>query len=101
MSAFSNSYNSADYGSPLGSSYYDYNLLQLIRENTTSTYRPKDNLSAGSLFCDGSFFDMASYQKKFVKGEKMNSGVNLGWSFNVSIEGSGEDAVATIDLIKE
>lgn len=99
--AFNNSYNSADYGSALGSSYYDYNLLQLIRENTTSTYRPKDNLSADSLFCDGSFFDMASYQKQFVKGKKMNSGVDLGWSFNVSIEGSGDDVVATIGLIKE
>lgn len=103
LGAFSNTYthNDPEYVSPLRSGYYDYNLLQLIRENTTSTYRPKDNLSADSLFCDGSFFDMASYQKQFVKGEKMNSGVDLGWSFNVSIEGSGEDAVATIDLIKE
>jgi len=98
--AFSNSYN-ADYGSVLGRSYYDYNLLQLIKNNKKGSYRDDEPIKNSDLFYDGDSFNMDSFKSQFVKGNKMNSGLDLGWSFTVSITGSNENSVATINLIKQ
>ncbi|MCR5079488.1 MAG: Ig-like domain-containing protein [Bacilli bacterium] len=98
--AFSNTYDDEKYGSILGTSYSNYNLLQLIRNDTKETYTPTDALSASDLFVDGDSFGMSTYSKQFVKGTTLNSGASLGWEFDVSISGSGEDATATINLIK-
>ena len=97
--AFSNTYD-GDHMTPLGSSYADYNVLQLIRNNTSETYRPTSSLSNASLFGDGSSFDMSTYRSQFVKSTLLNNGKTLGWSFSVAIEGSGANATATINLVR-
>ena len=100
----SNSYSPAssdDYLSPLGSDYANYNILQLIRNNTSATYKPTDNFSSSSLFKNGSSFSMSTFKNQFVNSGKLNSNKELGWSFSVSISGSGEDARASITCIKE
>ena len=92
----SNSYNNRS-GSPFGQKYYDYNTLQLIRNDTTATYRPIDYLSSANLFKTGESFDMSTFSSQFVKGTKMNDGNSLGWSFRVD---SITSTKATITLIK-
>lgn len=84
--AMSNTYNKSgyeDYISVLGSNYANYNILQMIRNNTTSTYRPKDDLSANNLFKAGSSFNMSDYGRQFVKTGKLNSNIDLGFTFTV------------------
>lgn len=78
----SNSYDNKG-GSPLGSDYYNYNILQLIRNDTTATYTPIDNFSESSLFNEGDTFDMSTYSSQFVNGANMNDKNPLGWSFKV------------------
>ncbi len=80
--SMSNSYD-ANHGSYLGEEYYNYNILQLIRNDTHSSYTPKDNLSAESLFKAGETFDMSTFSSQFVNGSKMNDKNALGWSFKV------------------
>ena len=87
----------SDYLSPLGKGYYDYNLLQLIRNNSKETYRPSSTLSSSDLFIQGDSFSMKSYSLQFVNSTKLNNGYTLGWSFNVKSISSNE---ATIELIK-
>lgn len=96
--AMSNTYYSAeakDYISPLGSSYADYNLLQLIRNNTFSSYKPTADLSSSDLFKLGDTFAMGTYASQFVNSGKLNSNTNLGWSFTVD---SLSSSSATITL---
>ncbi len=87
----------SDYLSPLGKGYYDYNLLQLIRNNSKETYRPSSTLSSGDLFTEGDSFSMKSYSLQFVNGTKLNNGYALGWTFNVKSINSSE---AVIELTK-
>lgn len=101
----SNTYATADDGGSLfadsnTSDYYYFNLLQLIRNNTSETYKPTSNLSSSSLFTNGSSFTMSKYASQFRINGKLNQGVNLGWSFSVSITGSGANAVATVTCTK-
>lgn len=79
-------------GSPFGS---NYNLLQLIRNDTRATYTPKDYLSQSSLFMAGDKFDLSTYKSQFVNAEKMNDSGTLGWSFNV-VSISETNAVITL-----
>ena len=92
----SNSYNNRS-GSPFGQKYYDYNTLQLIRNDPTATYKPIDYLSSANLFKTGESFDMSTFSSQFVKGTKMNDGNSLGWSFRVD---SITSTNATITLTK-
>lgn len=101
VQAFSNTTGNEDYGSPLGSKYDNYNLLQLIRNNTTIGYHSKASLGSSDLFKDGDSFAMDSFGKQFVNKGKLNSGNSLGWSFSVSISGTGDDASATLTLVRE
>lgn len=95
--AMSNTYGSEEgYISPLGSSYSNYNILQLIRNNKSSSYKPSDTLSSTSLFGNGSSFNISSYSKQFVQGTKTNAGMAFNWLFKVSISGN----TATIQLTK-
>ena len=99
----SNTYYSSSttgYISPLGRSYADYNILQLIRNSTTATYKPNDYLRDTYLFKNGSSFKMDTYKKQFVQSGKLNSGVALGWEFSVSISGSGASSVAKVTVNK-
>lgn len=105
----SNSYN--DYSQEIsgrlsvcGSGYYDYNILQLIRNDTGTrriTYRTNKDLSGEDLFKDGDTFTCSKYSSQFVNKSKLNCGDTLGWTVNVSITGEGEDALATLNLIRD
>lgn len=101
--AMSNTYSNVGPASVLGSNYYDYNLLQFIRNNTNVTYRPDPSysISNDTMFKDGDSFDMTTFGRQFKKTGKLNSGLLLGWSFSVSISGTGENTKATITLTKQ
>ena len=82
----SNSYDdgSCEYISVLGPSYANYNVLQMIRNSSTATYKPEDYLNSATLFKANDFFSMDKYSKQFVNGDKLNSNINLGFSFTVN-----------------
>lgn len=84
--------------------YADYNLLQLIRNDVNETYTPEQYLDNNDLFGNGSSFNMSTYRRQFVESSGntalLNSGESLGWSFSVSISGSGHDATATVTCTK-
>ena len=89
----SNTYYDSDgmgktYISPLGRDYANYNILQLIRNEETQTYKTKDSFDKYSLFKDGSKFSMNTFSKQFVNKSRLNSNIVLGWNFEVHIEGS-------------
>ena len=75
--------SSQDYLSALGNGYYDYNLLQLIRNSTTIDYKPTDDFDTNELFRMNSSFNMTTYKKQFYKSGKLNKNVDLGFSFTV------------------
>ncbi|MBE6127415.1 MAG: hypothetical protein E7182_05525 [Erysipelotrichaceae bacterium] len=100
IQAFTNTINDADYGSPLGSTYDKYNLLRLIRNDTSAPVHNKNFIDDSDLFCNGSSFDMSTYKSQFSNSAKMNKNVNLDWSFSVSITGTGNDAEATVTLTR-
>jgi len=86
--AMTNTYESNDeatnkYLTRLGSSYYEYNLLQLIHNDTNITYRPNKDFSTNSLFRMGSSFDMNKYKKQFFRTGKFNKNTDLGFTFTV------------------
>ncbi len=99
--AFSNTYNDEDYGSPLGRSYYNYNILQLIRRNTMEDLTTKEEITSSDLFVSGSY-DLSKYSDQFVNSSpfKMNNGSYASWNIKISISGSGNDAIAKIDIVK-
>ena len=88
--AFSNTYydagdsNSKKYISPLGETYSDYNIVQLIRNNKTDTYRPKTFLGESDLFTFSDSFSLKRFSKQFYRGNKMNNGEYLDWSFTIT-----------------
>lgn len=85
-----------------GPKYQSYNLLQLIRNSTSETYKSTSFLSSSDLFKAGSSFSISKYAKQFVNGETLDSGLSLGWSFSVdSIQDVGGTYAATISLVKE
>jgi len=99
----SNTYYSSStttYISPLGRSYANYNILQLIRNDTREKYTPTDYFKEAALFKDGSSFNMTTYKNQFVNSGLLNSGNKLGWEFSVTITGSDDNAKATIVLKK-
>ena len=72
------------YGSLLGRSYANYNVLQMIRNSTSITYKPKDMLSSSSLFKAGDTFSMSKYSKQFVNAGQLNSKKDLGFTFEIN-----------------
>ena len=87
--AMSNTYNkngvNQGYLSPLGSSYYNYNLLQLIHNNKSMTSSATNtNFSSSSLFGANSSFSMSQYGKQFYNNGKLNSKTDLGFTFEVN-----------------
>lgn len=109
----SNTYYSSSvdetYISPLGASYSDYNVLQLIRNSSSYNHKvpsQSSNLfSASSLFRGGDTFSMIEFNKQFVKKHtvggqtvaQFNNGEDLGFSFTVN--GTLED-YASITITK-
>ena len=84
-----------------GSGYYNYNLLQLIRNDTTASYECSRDLEGTDLFGNGSQFTCSKYNGQFVNGKKLNSNDTLGWTVNISINGEGKDARATLQLFRD
>ncbi len=95
--AFANSYNSSSYGSPLGSAYYDYDILHLIRNNKSTILKTQSKLSSSDLFKQGDSFTFSDFSKQFPVIGTLNKGVSLGWSFTISALSSTS---ATIVLTK-
>ena len=100
LQAFTNTINDEDYGSPLGSTYDKFNLLRLIRNDTSAPIHNKYFIDDSDLFRNGSSFDMSTYKSQFSNSTKMNKNIALDWSFSVSITGTGNDAEATITLTR-
>lgn len=99
--AFSNTFDNSDYGSVLGASYYEHNLLQLIRRNTKEKIRTKNQISSDDLFTDGSYA-LSHYKNQFVNSStfKMNNGGFASWNIKIEISGSGHDATAKISIVR-
>ncbi len=72
------------YCSPLGPSYANYNLLQLIRNDKSATHKNKDFIKESDFFRINDTFSMDSYKKQFVNGNKLNNGKSLGFTFTVN-----------------
>lgn len=98
--AFTDTCNDEDYGSVLGAAYDKYNLLKLIRNNTSAPVHSTSFISNSDLFGNGSNFSMSTYKSQFSNSTKLNKNIDLGWSFSVAISGSGNDATATLTLTK-
>ena len=85
-----------EYISPLGQSYADYSVLQLVRNSTDYTYKVQckssNAFSAASLFTFGDTFSMAEYNKQFVNSRiadgarigQFDTQEDLGFSFTVN-----------------
>ena len=100
LGAFSNTYYSSDvegYCSILGKSYADWNLLQLIRNSSSGTYKPTDDFASSSLFKQGDTFTMSKVSGQFKNSGKLNSKIDLGWSFTVD---SLSSSSATLTLTR-
>ena len=88
----SNTYNDGTeetsyYLSPLAdqnSKYASFNILQQIRNDKKSTYKPKDLLSSSTLFKRGDTFQMSDFSKQFVNSSKLNNNLDLGFKFTVN-----------------
>lgn len=107
--AFKNTYYSddidAEYLTVLGSSYYDYDILHLIRNNRYYDYKlSKDTtFNSSDLFYTRDSFDMNRYRNQFVKNGKLDSGIDLEWSFvvdSITTDLFGK-TTATITLTRE
>lgn len=86
--AMSNTYSGAGvnaaYLSPLGSDYYDYNILQLVRNSRVATYKENTDLISSDLFKKGSTFNMSNVSRQFKNAGKLNTNTNLGFTFKVN-----------------
>lgn len=99
--AFSNSSEADEYGTILDTEKYDdFNLLQLIRNDTEETYQTDSFLSSYDLFGNGTY-SLTNYSKQFVNGTKFNkSSYSLDYTFTVEITGAGQDATAKVTITK-
>ena len=80
----------------LSHSYCNYNLLQLIKKNG-SGWKSKDSLTSAMLYRDNQTFSMNEAANQFVRSGKLNSGLDLGFSFKVNALNSG---YASIEVTK-
>lgn len=81
-------------GSYIDASYQNYNLLQLIRNDTNETYQSSSTFSNSDLFTaqnGKNIFTTSDFQDQFVDGTLLDKGESLGWSFTVnSIANNGD-----------
>lgn len=87
------------YLSPAGEGYYNYNVLQMIRNNPFVTYKPAtgDGLTSENLFRAGESFQMTDFPKQFVNQTRLNTNFDLGYAFQVN---EITDEFASITVIK-
>lgn len=83
--------------------YERYMELQLVRNKTNYDYKTATYLREDEYFLEGDKFDMDTFSSQFVNGNKMDNGLDLGWS--IEIEGIYYDSVngytADIKVIKK
>ena len=87
------------YLSPLAAEdtrYCDFNLLQLIKRSGNG-YKSKDALTSAMLFRDNQEFKMSNCANQFVNSGKLNSGLDLGFTFKVNALNS---TYASIEVTK-
>ena len=96
--AFSNTYAGNAHETCLGDGYYDYNILQLIRNDALKSHHSQDTFSANDLFLAGSHFTMSQYSRQFVNGSRLNSGATLDWEISIKTCTSSQ---ATIELTRK
>lgn len=75
----------------------DYDLLALIRNSDASDSGMNYDLNSDMLFYEGDYFSMDDYRNAFPKGNKLNSGLDLGFDFRII---SLDDTSATIEITK-
>ncbi|MCR5185358.1 MAG: Ig-like domain-containing protein [Bacilli bacterium] len=101
--AWSNTYENDDGRGTLiadeNSKFYDYNLLQLIRNNKTETYHPTERFMASDLFTNGSY-NLYDYDSQFVENNTLNNGETLDWNISIEITGSGANSQAKVTIDK-
>ena len=98
--AFTNTVDDEDYGTPLGSTYDKYSILKLIRNSAVAPLHNKATIDSSDLFGNGAEFSMSRFKSQFANQTKLNSGEELGWSFKVTLTGSGSDTQAKVTLTK-
>ena len=76
--------------SPLGEEYYDYNLLQLIRNDEAGPLNTKDAIRNSDLFKLNDSFSISDYQYQFVEDNRLNNGQVLNWNVRVKALSSTE-----------
>lgn len=69
---------------------YEYNQLQLIRNNTSAQYYNRSYLNQSAMFYTGDTFTLDKYSTQFINQNKLNNGMSLGWevTFNSVTETS-------------
>lgn len=86
--AMSNTYYksgvSAGYLSPLGSEYYNCNILQLIRNDRYTTYKPTTDFTSSNLYKSGATFNVDRVKGQFVKSGKFNDNTDFGFTFKIN-----------------
>ena len=77
--------SSADEGyAAIFTSDYNYDLLALIRNNKANDIKMEKILSNDCLFKQGDTFSMSEYSSSFPNIGKLNSGLDLGFSFEIT-----------------
>ena len=61
----------------------NFDLLALVRNKDANDAAMNKTLSAASLFQQGDTFSMSEYSSSFPNGTKLNSGLDLGFSFEI------------------
>ena len=81
----------------------DFDLIHYIRNDVNEEYRSLSVFGEDNIFKQGDGFSMEAYKSQFFNADgKLDSGLSLGWSFevtNISVDEYGS-ATATIKLIK-
>lgn len=81
----------------------NYDLIHYIRNDVNEEYRSLSVFGEDNIFKQGDSFSMEAYKSQLFNGDgKLDSGLSLGWSFevtNISVDEHGS-ATATIKLVR-
>lgn len=87
--------NSSSYDFP---SFKNYNLLQLIRNDTKEKKETATSLSEKHLFKQGDSFSLEKFDKQFNGTGKLDKKKALGWTFSVKSIFLDENGIATAKI---
>ena len=83
--------------SPLGANYYDYNILQLIRNSQVKIYKDAETITNNDLFKLNKEYNIDDFAKQFKNAGLLNDKTSC--SFKFSITNSGDKSI-TINITK-